>query len=58
MDEYRPPDVAGYFYILFGKHPPKDHTLAEILADIYDRNPQIYDTLVHDLRKTNADKCY
>ena len=58
MGAYRPPDIFGYYYILFGYHPPNDLTLAELLADIHDRNPQIYTLLAHDLRRTNADDCY
>jgi hypothetical protein len=58
MTSSKAPDMAGYYYILFGKHPPKDLTLAEVLADIFDRNPQIYHLLVNDMRRTNVDACY
>jgi hypothetical protein len=55
---YEPIDVDGYYYILFGIHPSKDLTLAEILADIFERNPQIYNMIERDLRLTNPDRHY
>tara|TARA_Y100001963_G_scaffold67935_1_gene94669 strand:- start:242 stop:430 length:189 start_codon:yes stop_codon:yes gene_type:complete len=47
-----------FYYILFGVNPPSDFTLAEVLAEIYERNPQVYDMLAHALRRTNVDKLY
>jgi len=51
-------DVRGFYYVLFNRDPPEDLTVGEILAEIHDRNPQIYDLLEKDLRRTNVDKLY
>jgi len=58
MARRKGPNVGEFYYILFGVHPPEDLTLSEILAEIYERNPQVYDMLAYDLRRTNVDKLY
>jgi hypothetical protein len=42
--------VDKYYYILFQTLPSENETLAEVLADIYDRNPLVYDWIYDDLR--------
>ena len=42
------PDVVKYYYILFGKDPESED-LSEILAEIHQRNPQVYDMLYDKL---------
>ena len=39
------PIISKYYYILFGKiYPPQ--TEAEVLAEIYDRNPLAYEQII------------
>ena len=39
------PIISKYYYILFGKnYPPL--TEAEVLAEIYDRNPLAYEQII------------
>ena len=44
----RHPDVMRYYYILFGKDPESED-LSEILAEIHQRNPQVYDMIYDKL---------
>lgn len=46
----RHPDVVKYYYVLFGKEP-ESADLSEILAEIHQRNPQVYDMLYNKLWK-------
>mgnify|MGYP003134002351 FL=1 len=46
----RHPDVVKYYYVLFGKEP-ESMDLSEILAEIHQRNPQVYDMLYNKLWK-------
>jgi hypothetical protein len=46
----RHPDVVKYYYVLFGKEP-ESTDLSEILAEIHQRNPQVYDILYNKLWK-------
>jgi|TARA_R100001594_G_scaffold149581_1_gene207809 hypothetical protein len=46
----RHPDVVKYYYVLFGKEP-ESTDLSEILAEIHQRNPQVYDMLYNKLWK-------
>ena len=51
-------DIVGWYNLLHGFSPSKDLTLAEILADIFEMNPQIYHLIERDLRLTNPDRFY
>jgi hypothetical protein len=51
-------DIAGWYNLLFSNSPPKDLTLAEILAEIFEKNPQVYHLIERELRLTNPDRFY
>lgn len=51
-------DIAGWYDLLHGHPPPKDMSLGEVLANIFDKNPQIYHLIERELRFTNPDRHY
>ena len=46
--------VLKYHNILFNSLPDEGLTLAEVLANIYDRNPLVYEWLYDELRFSDA----
>jgi len=40
--------IEKYYYILFGKTCP-NQTEAELLAEIYDRNPLAYEIIIEEI---------
>jgi len=42
------PIISKYYLILFGKNYP-NLTEAEVLAEIYDRNPLAYDQIIEEI---------
>ena len=42
------PTIEKYYYILFGKNYP-NLTEAEVLAEIYDRNPLAYEQIIEEI---------